>query len=124
MICLWYLKCSAVQCSFTLSNLQCKLNSASVAMLSPATTARCRVLNEQQFATAKDYDYSYGQGADTFGLLRRPTGWKRLYQHSNFPEVASFVFMCFACRQYHDVAQHVFTRDHRQLMTSRQLLIL
>ena len=41
------------------------------------TTAWCRVLNDQQFATANDtYDYSYGQGADTFGLLRRPTGWR------------------------------------------------
>ena len=33
----------------------------------------CRIPNEQ-FATNDTYDYSYGQGADSFGLLRRPTG--------------------------------------------------
>lgn len=35
-----------------------------------------RIPAEQQFATAATdpYNYSYDQGADTFGLLRRPTG--------------------------------------------------
>ncbi|CAL5219937.1 g1869 [Coccomyxa viridis] len=55
-----------------------------------------RVLNEQQFATANDtYDYSYGQGADTFGLLRRPTGARvkimRSIQIGNFKPKQSHI---------------------------------
>ena len=34
----------------------------------------CRLTAEDQFAMSDRSTYSYDQGADTFGLLRRPTG--------------------------------------------------